>query len=148
MAQVVGSSAAYTAFYRKVSMASLITSRTTPPGLHEPPSRPSSWPVRNQRRHAALSAFQTQIVTTIAGISKTLIEMDKRVSTQLEAQSNDFGKLSAQVDVATLGLVAIANRELSSFGCPEKQPDEELSPERPASSMQTTNISDTAEGTC
>ena len=44
-----------------------------------------------------------------------------------------FEQLEAKVDIATLGLVAIANRELETFlvdGRQEKQPDSEPSPER------------------
>ena len=47
-------------------------------------------------------------------------------------------KLSEKIDVAIIALVTIANQQLFSLNDAHKQPDEELSPERPVATVQLT----------
>ena len=43
-------------------------------------SRPSSWPVRNQRRHAAIAEFQSQVLELLADMSSRLLHMETSLS--------------------------------------------------------------------
>ena len=60
---------------RTANMASVVAS-TASSGF----SRPSSWPVRNQRRHAAIAEFQSQVLELLADMSSRLLHMETSLS--------------------------------------------------------------------
>jgi hypothetical protein len=67
------------------SMASLI-----PPGLH----RPSSWPIRHERRHAAVATFNAHVVTSLTQINE---QLETLACTQCTLQ-NKFNGLETKID--------------------------------------------------
>ena len=43
-------------------------------------TRPSSWPIRNQRRHAAIAEFQSQVIELLSDVSSRLLHIETALS--------------------------------------------------------------------
>ena len=111
-------------------MASLLL---TPPGL----PRPSSWPVRNQRRHAATASFNAKVLESLLDISLKLDGISNKLDNFKEGNESCTDELEKRVKGMELLLFRthlddFKTIDASIMGTPSlrfrTQPDPELSP--------------------